>query len=133
MIASQGNLYRPPSSNAGSPIDERYELSPVCQVKSSYCKFVRQVTNKIPNSPSQKRARHQLEVSLPYSSTALGSPSFPCRLGSSILIDCRSEDSLAVKNDTTCCWTGKKLINRRQRTSFAQHLETTADRLYNAM
>jgi hypothetical protein len=33
-----------------------------------------------------------------------------------------------TENDARC-WTGKKLYNGRQRTSFAQHLETTADRL----
>ena len=83
-------------------------------------------SNQIPNSPTQKRACHQLEVSLPYSITA--PPSYPNRPGPSILIDCRLEDSSMVENDARC-WTGQKLTNRRQRrTFFAQHLKMTADR-----
>jgi hypothetical protein len=85
-----------------------------------------QVTSRILNSPTQKRACHQ--VSLPYSTTTLAPPSFPSRPGPSILIDCRLEDFLMAENDARC-ETGKKLTNRHQRRmSFAQHLEMTADR-----
>jgi hypothetical protein len=83
-----------------------------------------QVTNRISSSPAPKRARHQ--VSLPSSSTALAPPSSPSRPGSSILIDRSSEDSLAEENYPHRR-TGKESTNRRQRMSFAQHLETTAD------
>jgi hypothetical protein len=69
-------------------------------------------TNKNPNSPTQKR-----QVSLRHfsnlSNTALAPPSFPSRLGSSILIDCSSEGSLMEENYARR-WTDKQLTNQRK-------------------
>ena len=88
----------PPSPQRRIPIDE---LSSVCPGIFTRC--VDQVTNKIPHSPAQKRARHQ--VSLPYSSDTttgvlaqLTSPSFPSRPGPSIPIYSSSENSLTPEN-----------------------------------
>ena len=115
IFASQGSRFHPPPPTPDHP-SMSSQISAVGQAKlnpsSNY-------SNQIPNSPTQKRACHL--VSLPYSTTALAPPSFPNRPGPSILIDCRLEDSSMAENDA-CCWTGKKLTNRRQRrTSFAQH------------
>ena len=81
-----------------------------------------QVTNRIPNSPTQAQKRH--------SNTALAPPSFPTssRPGSLALTDSRSEGSLTEETYARC-WTGKELTNRRQRTYCDQHSEMTADRL----
>ena len=69
-------------------------------------------------SPAQTPSRHQ--VSLP---DALPPPS-PTRPGSPILIGSFPEGLATAENDAPL-WTGEELTNRR--TSFAQHLATTAD------
>ena len=73
------------------------------------------------DSPAQTRARHQTQVSLPYSSTAAPSPSLLTRPGSATLTDSRSEGSL-IKHARH--WIGKKLTHRM---SFAQLPIKTAD------
>jgi hypothetical protein len=73
------------------------------------------------NSPAQMYARHQ--VTLPYSSNANHPPSSPIRPGSSILT---GPHPLTVENHA-CHWTGERLTNRGQCTSFAQHPATIAD------
>jgi hypothetical protein len=76
------------------------------------------ITNKVPNSPAPKRARRQ--VSLPYT---LPPPSLPTRPGSLTPIGSRSGGSPTAEDAPL--WTGEELIDRR--TSFAQHLASTAD------
>ena len=95
------------------PIDE---LSAVSQATST--SYIDKVTNKISNSPAQKRARYQ--VSLP---DALPPPLSP-RPGSPILIGSPSEGLATAENDVPL-WTGEELTNRRA--SFVQYLATTAD------
>jgi hypothetical protein len=86
--------------------------------------YIDQLSNKIvPNSPAQTRAGHQ--VSLPYSNTALLSPSYPTGLGTSILIDPSSEDSLI---NHARQWISEKLTHRRRCTFLVQLPVTTADR-----
>ena len=92
------------------PIDE---LSAVSQ--ATYTSYIYKVTNKISISPAQTPARRQ--VTLP-------PPSSPTRPGSPILIRSRSE-GLPTAEDDASLWTDEELTNRR--TSFAQHLATTAD------
>ena len=89
------------------PIDE---LSSVSQAT-----YIYKVTNKISTRPAQAPSRRQ--VTLP-------PPSSPTRPGSPILIRSRSE-GLPTAEDNASLWTGEEFINRR--TSFAQHLATTAD------
>ena len=77
----------------------------------SITRYIDQLTNKIiPNGPAQTGTRHQDgdPVTLPYSSTALSSSSFPSRPGSSTRTDSRSKRF------------GKKSTNERRCTSFAQ-------------
>ena len=90
------------------------------------------MTDKIPNSPAQKRLQkrvhHQLEDAPPYSSTALVlSPSSPGRSGSSILIDCGSEGSQTKENQARR-WTGKG-----RRTSFAALRNISQQQLTDSM
>ena len=107
---SQGN-----TPNRRIPIDK---LSAVSQRKLARC--VDQVTNRI-NSPARKRARHQLEVPLPY---ALPPPSMSTLPESPIRAGPRSEGSLTAENRASL-WIGEELTD--QRTPFAQHPATTAD------
>ena len=109
-------LYRFSPWQRRTPINE---LSAVSQ--ATYTRYADKVTNKMTNSPAQKRAHHQ--VSLP---DALPPPSSPTRPGSPTLIGNRSEGLLTVENDAPP-WTGEELTIRR--TSFAEHLATTANRL----
>ena len=83
------------------------------------------LTNKIPNSPTQKR-----QVSLPCSDTALVPPSFPSIPGPSILIDSHLEDPLTEETYARR-WTGQQSTTgkQRQRMSSAPHLAKTAYRL----
>lgn len=91
--------------------------------------FIDQLSNKIvPNSPAQMRAHRRL--SPPYSSTALPSsyPTIPTDLGTSILVDPSSEDSLI---NYARQWISKKLTDRRRCTFLdilVQLPVTTADR-----
>ena len=78
------------------------------------------------DSPAQTGARHQAQVSLPYSSTAPPSPSFPTRPGSPILTDSRSKGSL-INNARH--WIGKKSTHQGRCMSFTQLPITTADLL----
>ena len=115
------------------PIDE---LSAVSHRKRDNC-TVTKVTNKILNSSAQHCARHeadQVSVTLPYTNTALASPSFPSiptHPGSSALIDCRSEGSPTAEcfsQNRARLWTGKESTKRCRRTSFMQHYSRmTAD------
>ena len=77
--------------------------------------------NRIPTSPVQMRACHQ--ISPPY---APPPPSFPTRPGSPILIGSSSERSPTEEGHAPL-WTSEELTDRR--TSFAQHPATTADLL----
>ena len=80
-------------------------------------KFTRricQVLNKVLNAPSRTQTRHQ--DSAPYASTTLTPPSFPGRLGLSILQNGRSEGSRPQ--------TGK---DERQRTLSTYYPLTSAD------
>jgi hypothetical protein len=79
---------------------------------------------RIRNSPAQTRARHQAQVSLPYSSTAHPSPSFPTRPESPTLTDSRSKGS-SINHARR--WIDKTF--RRRCTSFAVLPLMTADRL----
>jgi hypothetical protein len=77
-------------------------------------RYIDQLVNIIiPDSPSQTRARH---LALPYSNTAVPSPSFPTRPESPIPIDSRSEGLLI---NYARYWTGRKSTNRRRCASFA--------------
>ena len=106
-----------------TPIDElsdlRSQRSAVSQ--ATYTRYADKVSNKMSNSPAQKRAHHQ--VSLP---DALPPPLSPTRPGLPILTGYRSEGLLTVENDPPL-WTGEEITIRR--TSFAEHLATTANRL----
>src|ERR1700679_595454 len=79
-----------------------------------------QITNRIPTSPAQKRALHQ--ISPPYAPPL---PPFPTRPGSPIPIGSCSEGPLTEEDHAPLC--GEELTERR--TSFAQHPATTADLL----
>ena len=69
---------------------------------------------RIRNSPAQLGARHQAQVSLPYSSTAPPSPPLPTHPGSPTLTNSRSKGSLITHARR---WIGKKF--RRRCMSFA--------------
>ena len=120
--ASQLFLYQAPSiqPQRRTPIDELSDVS-----QATYTRYADKVTNKMTNSPAQKRAHHLAyhQVSLP---DALPPPSSPTRRGSPILIGYRPEGLLMVENDAPL-WTGEEITIRR--TSFAEHLATTANRL----
>ena len=99
------------------------ELSAASRRKLTRC--IDQVTKEISNSPAQMRAPHQ--VSLPYTTTALAPPSFPSRLGSSILIDCALEGPQTAEN-RACSWSDKEeSTDQCRRTSFAPYPGTIAD------
>ena len=83
------------------------------------------VANRIPNSPAQMRAPHQ--VSLPYAGTALAPPSFPSRPGSSILIDCALEGPQNAENHARRWSDEEKLKNQWRRRPFAPYPATIAD------
>ena len=83
-------------------------------------RYVNQLTNKILlNGPAQMRTLHQDDdqVTLPYSSTALPSSSFPTRPGSSTPTDSRSKGSLISHARRRI---GKKSTSERRCKSFAQ-------------
>ena len=80
---------------------------------------------RIRNSPAQTGA--QAQVSLPYSSTAPPSPSFPTRPGPPTLTDSRSKGSLINHARAARRWIGKKSTRRGRCMSFAQLFVTTAD------
>ena len=86
---------------------------------SIFTRCVDQIANKIPNSPAEVRAGHQ--VSLPYT---LPPPSFPTRPGSPIPIDPHPEE-LPTAGGHAPLWTSEELTERR--TSVAQRPATTAD------
>jgi hypothetical protein len=67
----------------------------------------------IPNNPARTQARHLV---LPYSNTALPSPSFPTRPGSPTPIDSRSGGLLI---NYARYWTGREPMNRRRCASIA--------------
>ena len=85
----------------------------VCQ--KNFTGRIDQVTNKVPNSPSQTLTRHQ--VSTPYPFTALAFPSFPSYPGTSIFMDGLSEGSLMVDN-YACFRTRKDIRSRSRRMSL---------------
>ena len=83
------------------------------------------VTNRIPNSPVQMRAPHQ--VSLPYAGIALAPPSFPSRPGSSILIDCALKGPQNAENHARRWSDKEKSTNQWRRGSFVPYPATIAD------
>ena len=83
---------------------------------SEFACRIDKITDKIPNSPSPKRARRQ--VSLPYTPLP---PSLPTRPGSPTPISSFLEGSPTAEDHAT----REELIERR--TYFAQHLASTAD------
>ena len=92
-----------------TPIDERDELPAVSQ--ATYTRYADKVTNKMSNSPAQKRARHHKrhQVSLPDASPP---PSSPTRSGSPIIICFHSKGLLTAENDVPL-WMGEEVTSRR--------------------
>ena len=80
------------------------------------------LTYSIPKSPTQTRARHR--GSSPNLSTALPSPSFPIRHGSSAPVHSHLKGSLM---NHARRWIRKNITKRRRCMSFAQLHVTTAD------
>ena len=90
------------------PIDEFSALSHKSK-KSHQLHRSRTATNTMPNSPAQKDARHQLEVSQPY----VFVPRFPTRRWSPVLsLLLVSEESL-VAEDHALLSTGEELTKPR--------------------
>ena len=87
---------------------------------------ITEATKSISNSSDQERLEHSVSPGCP----AIALPSFPCRSGSSVLIDCHFERSLTEKQ--AYCWKGKKSTKGGRCTyciSFAQELKSTVDRV----
>ena len=85
-------------------------------------RYIDKVANSIPNGPTQTHSRHQ--VSPPYPSTALPSPSSPTLHRPSTSIHTRSKGS---SMNHARRWIRKNITKPRRCMSFAQLHITTAD------